>query len=435
MKTWYMLIGLLNISLFFAMDPDKDRLKQDAQEVYSQISEKEREAVIQRVKDYLHEWDPTLEHKIADALGHKHEQHSVHIPPLTPAEEAEWDKLTIAKDGSILLTLREKIAMRLAEDPRIEKANKRDFFYELTRDMERAQLPESLVHEVNKAREHELKVKGQNKQPSAYDLLAPHYNYSIRTPLEDFASIQELDFTQQLTELRNKKAAGHTIGNLTFDNEGRTVITRLFEYRKTTDNYNQKDPKRAFTGNLDTHRLSDMHTLANELGLDFNKPDQTGEFPIHRAIALGRVQAASQLTLGTANGQKLGNGPVKVMFSDEELRKNPLLLTLGKSLNKTLKAFAYDSQGKLIPENEKHIKLHYFVLGRYILQRGANTTYPKDMHDPVEFARKKGFNEFAELIELMKEGKEEEALKLVSKQISQTTQEIASLHVAPYRMF
>jgi hypothetical protein len=436
MKLFYV-IGFASIG-FSTGAMDKPAAVADAlanKKLEKPMTQEERDAVKKQVKQYIRQYHPTIFQNLIDHIkGHKQEQTVIEsVPELTPEQIAQRDKVTLAADGSIPLTMRECIDLGITDDPRIREMAERDPYTKMTRDMERAGATDSLIAEVMEARENQMKMLKEANVKSPYESFSHHYNTWMRR-FEDNSKRHELDFDQWLSELTNKSASGHSVKDLTYDKNGDTITTRVFLY----NNLPKDEAERAVAGNLDRARLSDMRTMLDDLKLDFNVPRKDGQLPLNVALAHGRYQAASQLILGTFGGQKMGDGPVNLKLTPEQQVKNPFLITLIDSLETSLEKYAYykDSKGVSVVNHsvEEYLKTQYLVLAFYLLEKGATTEYPQGLPDPKDYAFKKGFDKFGHLISLARVGKLKPALELVGQDIAQTDKDLVNMGIEPYRL-
>lgn len=436
MKIFYILgFGLVSITLIDGMD--KPPTVTDAlatKKLERPMTEEERNVVKKQVKEYLRQYNPTIVQRLVDLIKrHQKEQPYIPtVPELTPEQIAERDKVTLAADGSIPLTIRECIDLRIIDDPRIREMAENDPFIKMTRDMERVGATPALIKEVMEARENQMKGLKKAKVKDPYERFTHYYNSWMKR-FEDNPKIDEPDFNQWLSELINKKVAGNPEKNLTYDKDGDTITTRVFLYKTTP----KDEADRAVAGNLDQRRLRDMQIMLNDLNLDFNIPRKDGQLPLNVALAHGRYQAASQLILGTCRGQKLGNGPLNLKLDEETQKKNLFLITLIDSLKTSLEKFAYykDSKGMTVVNDavKEYLKTQYLVLMFYLLEKGATTEYPQGLPDPIDYASQKGFNKFVYLISLARNGKLKSALELVGQDIAQTDKDLVNMGIEPYR--
>lgn len=427
--------GLASIMVIDGMDkPPAIADALAAKKLEQPMTETERAAVKKQVKEYLRTWHPTIVQSLVDLVkDHKKQKPYIPaVPELTPEQMAERDKVTLAPDGSIPLTMRECIDLGLTDDPRIRQIAENDPYIKMTRDMERAGATQALIEEVMKARENEYEQIKKDHIKSPYELFERHYSSWMRE-FEDNSKIEEPDFEGWFSELSNK--VGSTdLEKLSYDNDGDTITTRLFLYKTTP----KDEPERAVAGNLDSKRLRAMQTMFNSLKLDFNVPRKDGQLPLNVALAHGRYQAASQMILGTFGGAKLGRGPVNLQLTAEQQAKNPFLITLIDSLEISLQKYAYlkDSSGKPFVNHsvEEYLKTQYLVLTFYLLEKGATTEYPAGVQDPKDYAFKKGFDKIGYLISAARTGQLKSGLELVGKDIAQTDKDLVSMGIEPYRL-
>lgn len=436
MKILYILgIGLTSIMVIDAMDkPSAVTDALAAKKLEQPMTEMERAAVKKQVKEYLREWHPNIVQKLVDLVkGHKKEQPYIPtVPELTPEQLAERDKIRLAPDGSIPLTMRECIDLGISDDPRIKEMAANDPYTKMTRDMERAGATEALIEEVMEARANQYEEIKKTAVKSPYELFERHYSSWMRQ-FEDNSKIYEQDFDQWFSKLSDK-VGFISKEDLSYDSEGDTITTRVFLYKTTP----KDEPERAVAGNLDRKRLLAMQTMFDDLKLDFNVPRKDGQLPLNVALAHGRYQAASQMILGTFGGSKLGNGPVNLKLSPEQQAKNPFLITLIDSLETSLQKYAYlkDSNAKPFIHHsvEEYLKTQYLVLAFYLLEKGATTEYPAGVQDPKDYAFKKGFDKIGYLISLARSGKLKSGLELVGQDIAQTDKDLVNMGIEPYRL-
>lgn len=424
------------LSQVHGMDrPQKEALK-DNFTTQQEMKPEELAALKKQVAEYLQAYFPIEKNSNSDAcektscpINKPTQQEKVE---LTEQEKKEWDRVTLRSDGSIPLTLRERVAMCLTPDPRfavwVKENEKKDSYTEMARNMEREGADEQLIMAVIAAREEELKTK---KIEIPEYLRTPSYCTWMRR-FEENSKIIETELLQWLEKMQGCKKQKR---ELTFDEHGDLITTRVFLYKECGN-----EPERAYAGNLDQKRFFNLLSMLQDLQLDFNVPRKDGQLPLNVALAHGRYQAAKCLILGSCGEQRLPNGPVRLKLTDEELTKNPFLLTLIDSLEKSLGAYASrkDENGKLytVPHNERYLKLHYLVLARYLVYQGAATEYPQELKlpDPQEHASKKGFEKIAQLIGYARDKKMDAALDLVGQEISETTQYFVKEGMEPYRL-
>lgn len=436
MKILYILgIGLTSIMVIDAMDkPSAVTDALAAKKLEQPMTETERAVVKKQVKEYLREWHPNIVQKLVDLVkGHKKEQPYIPtVPELTPEQLAERDKIRLAPDGSIPLTMRECIDLGISDDPRIRQMAENDPYIKMTRDMERAGATECLISQVMEARDNEYKALQKANVKDPYEVFAHHYSSWMRQ-FEDNPKIEESEFERWFSELRDRGAA-NSGKDLTYDSDGDTITTRVFLYKTTP----KDEPERAVAGNLDRKRLLAMQTMFDDLRLDFNVPRKDGQLPLNVALAHGRYQAASTMILGTFGGSKLGNGPVNLKLTPEQQAKNPFLITLIDSLETSLQKYAYykDSKGVTVVNHsvEEYLKTQYLVLAFYLLEKGATTEYPAGVQDPKDYAFKKGFDKIGYLISLARSGKLKSGLELVGQDIAQTDKDLVNMGIEPYRL-